>query len=111
MRLKKEYDNPYSVSDNVILTFCKDREGGLWIGTYFGGLNYYPKQFTTFQKYFPEYSKALHESEMPFMKSVRINSGILWVGTEDGGLNKIDLVKNIFTSFKPTRYKNQYCLS
>jgi signal transduction histidine kinase/ligand-binding sensor domain-containing protein/DNA-binding response OmpR family regulator len=103
-RLKKEYDDPYSISDNVILTFCKDREGGLWIGTYFGGLNYYPKQFTTFQKYFPEYSKpsmsgnAIHEI-------CKDQYGDLWVGTEDGGLNKIDLVKNKYTSFKPTGEK------
>ena len=87
--LKKEYDDSYSVSDNVILTFCKDREGGLWIGTYFGGLNYYPKQFTTFRKYFPEYSRpslsgnAVHEI-------CKDGFGNLWVGTEDGGLNKIN---------------------
>jgi len=99
-RLKKEYDNSYSLSDNVVLTFCKDREGGLWIGTYFGGLDYYPKQFTTFSKYFPEYTKpsivgnAIHEI-------CKDHSGHLWVGTEDGGLNKIDLVRNIFTSYKP----------
>jgi ligand-binding sensor domain-containing protein/signal transduction histidine kinase/DNA-binding response OmpR family regulator len=100
VRLKKEYDNSYSISDDVILSFCKDREGGLWIGTYFGGLNYYPNQFTTFQKYFPEYSKpsisgnAIHEI-------CKDTFGNLWVGTEDGGLNKIDLLKNTFTSFKP----------
>jgi len=101
IRVKKEYDDSYSISDNVILTFCKDREGGLWIGTYFGGLNYYPKQFTTFEKYFPEYSKpsisgnAVHEI-------CKDHLGNLWVGTEDGGLNKIDPVNNVFTSFKPT---------
>ena len=100
-RLKKEYDNPYSVSDNVILTFCKDREGGLWIGTYFGGLNYYPNPFTTFQKYFPAYNRpsisgnAVHEI-------CKDGLGNLWVGTEDAGLNKIDLQNNIFTSYKPT---------
>ncbi len=100
IRLKKEYDDSYSISDNVILTFCRDREGGLWIGTYFGGLNYYPKQFTTFEKYFPEYSKpsisgnAVHEI-------CKDHLGNLWVGTEDGGLNKIDPLNNEFTSFKP----------
>jgi signal transduction histidine kinase/ligand-binding sensor domain-containing protein/DNA-binding response OmpR family regulator len=100
IRLKKEYDNSYSISDNVVLTFCKDREGGLWIGTYFGGLDYYPKQFATFSKYFPEYTKpsivgnAIHEI-------CRDHSGQLWVGTEDGGLNKIDLNRKIFTSYKP----------
>ncbi len=102
--LKKEYDDPYSISDNVVLTFCKDREGGLWIGTYFGGLNYYPKQFTTFEKYFPLYSKssisgnAIHEI-------CKDHLGNLWVGTEDGGLNKIDPVNNKFTLFKPTGTK------
>jgi len=105
VRLKKEYDNNYSISDDVILSFCKDREGGLWIGTYFGGLNYYPNQFTTFQKYFPEYSKpsisgnAIHEI-------CKDTFGNLWVGTEDGGLNKIDLLKNTFTSFKPNGTKS-----
>ena len=100
LRLKKEYDNSYSISDNVVLTFCKDREGGLWIGTYFGGLDYYHRQFTTFSKYFPEYTKpsivgnAIHEI-------CKDHSGSLWVGTEDGGLNKIDLNRNIFTSYKP----------
>ena len=102
--MKKEYDDPYSISDNVVLTFCKDREGGLWIGTYFGGLNYYPKQFTTFEKYFPLYSKssisgnAIHEI-------CKDHLGNLWVGTEDGGLNKIDPVNNKFTLFKPTGTK------
>jgi ligand-binding sensor domain-containing protein/signal transduction histidine kinase/DNA-binding response OmpR family regulator len=104
LRLDKEYDNQYSISDDVIFTFCKDREGGLWIGTFFGGLNYYPKPFTTFQKYFPEYIKpsmsgnAIHEI-------CKDQYGHLWVGTEDGGLNKMDLLKNTFTSFKPTGTK------
>ena len=105
MRLKKEYDNSYSLSDNVILTFCKDREGGLWIGSYFGGLDYYPKQFTTFNKYFPEYTKpsisgnAIHEI-------CKDKFGQLWVGTEDGGLNKINPDKKLFQSYKPDGTKN-----
>jgi len=104
IRLKKVYDDFYSISDDVVLTFCKDREGGLWIGTYFGGIDYYPKQFTTFEKYFPLYSKpsisgnAVHEI-------CKDRLGNLWVGTEDGGLNKIDLYNKTFTSFKPTGTK------
>lgn len=30
------YD-PYSLSDNAIYSLCKDKEGGVWIGSYFGG--------------------------------------------------------------------------
>lgn len=40
-----EYD-PYSLSDNAIYSFCKDREDGIWIGSYFGGVNYYPRSYT-----------------------------------------------------------------
>ncbi len=104
LRLDKEYDNKYSISDNVIFTFCKDREGGLWVGTFFGGINYYPRPFTTFQKYFPVYrnpsmsGNAIHEI-------CKDRYGNLWVGTEDGGLNKMDLTTNTFTSFKPTGSK------
>ena len=41
---KKNYNNPYSLSDNAIYSLVLDKEGGIWIGTYFGGVNYYPKQ-------------------------------------------------------------------
>jgi ligand-binding sensor domain-containing protein/DNA-binding response OmpR family regulator/nitrogen-specific signal transduction histidine kinase len=105
VRLEKEYDDSYSISDNVIVSFCKDREGGLWIGTYFGGLNYFPKQFTAFQKYFPEYSKpSIHGNAVH--EICQDQWGSLWVGTEDGGLNKIDLKKNRFTTFEPTGLKS-----
>jgi len=30
--LQREYDNPYSISDNVIHAFCQDREGGVMGG-------------------------------------------------------------------------------
>ena len=48
-----EYD-PYSLSDNAIYSFCKDREDGIWIGSYFGGVNYYPRSYTHFEKYYPK---------------------------------------------------------
>lgn len=39
--LEKNYSNPYSLSDNAVETICTDKEGGIWVGTYFGGINYY----------------------------------------------------------------------
>lgn len=45
INLKKNYSDPYAISDNAIYTLCKDAEGGIWAGTYFGGINYYPKKF------------------------------------------------------------------
>jgi ligand-binding sensor domain-containing protein/signal transduction histidine kinase/DNA-binding response OmpR family regulator len=104
VHLQKEFDNPYSISDNVIFTFCKDREGGLWVGTYLGGINYLPTQYVSFQKFFPQFrspslnGNAVHEI-------CKDQYGNFWVGTEDGGVNKINIQKNSFTSFSPTGLK------
>jgi len=54
INLKKDYHDPYSISDNAVYTLCKDKEGGLWAGTFFGGMNYYVEQHAIFQKYFPD---------------------------------------------------------
>ncbi len=102
--LQKEYDNPYSMSDNVIFTFCQDREGGLWVGTYLGGINYLPKQYVSFQKFFPQLrspslsGNAVHEI-------CKDQYGNFWIGTEDGGVTKFNMQKNSFTSFTPTGAK------
>ncbi len=32
--LKKQFSDPYSLSDNAVYTLCKDREGGIWAGTF-----------------------------------------------------------------------------
>ena len=44
IHIKKQYADPYSIDDNVITDFCKDKEGNTWIGTFFGGVNYYSRQ-------------------------------------------------------------------
>ena len=102
--IKKQYANPYSIDDNVITDFCKDKEGNTWIGTFFGGINYYSKELNQFQKYFP----------LPLTNSLSGNlvheickdkNGNLWIGTEDAGLNKLDTKTGIFTHFKPGKQK------
>jgi len=57
INVKKKYLDPYSLSDNAVYSLFKDIEGGIWAGTYFGGINYFSKQHTFFKKYFPDYSK------------------------------------------------------
>ncbi|HKO80339.1 MAG TPA: two-component regulator propeller domain-containing protein [Chitinophagaceae bacterium] len=104
INLRKDYDNPYSISDNAVYTFCKDREGGIWAGTYFGGVNYYPKQAITFQKYFPEESKNSLSGNV--VREIHQDQyGSLWIGTEDAGLNKFDTANGRFTVFTPTGNK------
>lgn len=105
VNLRKEYNNPYSISDNAVYTFCHDKEGGIWAGTYFGGINYYPKQPLSFTKYFPEKGKNSLSGNV--IREVHQDKyGNLWIGSEDAGLNKYDASTGLFTSFQPTGTKD-----
>jgi signal transduction histidine kinase/ligand-binding sensor domain-containing protein len=104
INLRKDYRNPYSLSDNAVYTLCKDREGGMWAGTFFGGMNYYVEQHAAFQKYFPDYSRNTISGNA-VREIIKDKRGNMWVGTEDAGLNKIDPEGNI-THFMPTGSKN-----
>ena len=89
INLTKQYDDPYSLSDNIVHALCRDKEGGIWAGTYFGGVNYYPKQDIVFKKYFPKPGKN-SISGNAVSEIHQDKYGLLWIGTEDAGLNKFD---------------------
>jgi len=88
--LQKKYNDSYSISDNAIYTFCKDKEGGIWAGTYFGGINYYPNPYTPFKKYFPKIGENSISGNV-VREICEDNDGNIWIGTEDAGLNKLDV--------------------
>lgn len=84
IQLRSANGDAYSISDNAIYTICKDREGGMWIGSYFGGVNYFPKQYTTFNKVYPCTETA--EVGKRIREFCGDKDGTLWIGTEDKGL-------------------------
>ena len=77
---------PNSLSDNAIYSIYKDRDGGVWIGSYFGGVDYYSHFYNNFNQFFP-----LMDDNSLRGKRVRefcaLPDGNLAIGTEDGGLN------------------------
>jgi len=96
----KKPGNPYSLSDNAVYTLCKDKEGGIWAGTFFGGVNYFPKQFTAFEKYFPD--NSLQSIQGNSVREITADKfGHLWVGTEDAGLTRIDLATGKLRTYLP----------
>ncbi|NLI99979.1 MAG: response regulator [Bacteroidales bacterium] len=86
---------PYSLSDNAIYSIYKDREGGIWIGSFFGGVDYYSNQYNQFELFYPV-------EGMNRMKGSRVREfceapdGKIWIGTEDNGLNLFDPKRNKF---------------
>ncbi len=86
-----------SLSDNAIYSICKDREGGVWVGSYFGGVDYYSEQLNKFELFYPI-------PQANDMKGSRVREFFpaddenIWIGTEDNGLH---LFNPSTSSFQP----------
>jgi len=99
--LKKSYNDPYAPSDNALYSLTLDDEKGMWVCSYFGGINYYPKQYTHFNKYFPKPGENSISGNA--VREIQKDTyGNLWIGTEDAGLNKLNPKTGIFTNFGPS---------
>src|SRR5690554_3118229 len=42
-----------SLSDNAIYSIYQDRDGGIWVGSYFGGIDYYSEELNNFEMFYP----------------------------------------------------------
>ncbi|RXF67337.1 ligand-binding sensor domain-containing protein [Arcticibacter tournemirensis] len=102
--IRKKPGDPYSLTDNAVYTACKDNRGGMWVGTFFGGLNYYSRQNARFEKYYqiPGTNSLSGDAVGEICSD---NKGNLWIGTEDAGFNKLDLKTGRFTNFRATNKK------
>ena len=46
--------DPFSLSDNPLYCLFQDRDGGMWAGSYFGGINYLPNTNPLFERFVPQ---------------------------------------------------------
>ncbi|MEA5460122.1 two-component regulator propeller domain-containing protein [Arcicella sp. LKC2W] len=103
--ITKKFLDPFSLTDNAVYSLCKDNEGGIWAGTFFGGVNYYSKRNSLFEKYFADNSsKTLSGNVIREICPDRF--GNIWIGTEDAGLNKLNPKTGSITQFIPNVGKN-----
>ena len=98
--LRNKTNDSYSLSDNAVYTLTKDKEGGIWCGTYFGGLSYYQQPYTSFDKFYPKAGENSLQGNA-VREIVKDGKGNLWIGTEDAGLNKYNPKTKTFTNFMP----------
>jgi ligand-binding sensor domain-containing protein/signal transduction histidine kinase/DNA-binding response OmpR family regulator len=90
--------DPYSISNNAIRTITKDREGGVWIGTFYGGVNYLPQDNKPFEKFYPTGLPGALNGNV--VREIRADSyGNIWMGTEDAGLIKLDQKTGTFINY------------
>lgn len=93
------------LSDKFIYPIYKDREGGLWVGGYYKGLNYsapnkgYIEGFTH-----SKYKNSVGGNIISCF--CEDESGNVWIGSDDGGLSYFDTKTKHFTNYMPGQGKN-----
>lgn len=106
--IEQDKADPYSLSNNAIKQFHEDRDGGIWICTDNGGVNYLPPYL--------KFKKAYH---IPGRKTIRGDiihdicadaDNHIWIGTEDAGLNKMDIHSHTYTNFMDKDGLSQNCI-
>lgn len=99
----------HSLSDQNIYSIAKDKENGIWIGTYFGGVNYLNTSLINIETYYPDVVHGLLSGKAvsQFCEDV---AGNMWIATEDGGVNYFDTKTKQITQPIKTTYHNTHAL-
>lgn len=99
-QVRKVYGDPYSLSDNALYSLSKDREGGVWITSYFGGVNYLANRALQFEKYYPGPRHPSFTGNV-IREITKDKYGHFWIGTEDAGLNEAEFRTPSFKNIVP----------
>lgn len=84
-----------NISDDFVYPILKDHEGGAWIGTYYGGVNYAHPSHDQFLQF-------THSSTFNSVSGNVINNfcedkyNRIWIASDDGGLTLYNPEKNLF---------------
>ena len=89
------------LNHNSIQTMILDKQDGLWLGTFAGGVSFTNLNTTGFTKYAyaPYESPDFLNDKDVYSIAIDHNSN-LWLGTENGGLNNLDRKTGTFKYYK-----------
>lgn len=97
--------NPYSLSNRFVYPIIKDREGGVWVGTFYGGVNYISPNAGQFESYVhSRYANSV--SGTVIGRFCEDEKGNVWIASDDGGLSRFSPKDRQFTHYLPDEHKN-----
>lgn len=82
-----------------IYSLYKDKQGSLWIGTYYGGVYYFNPQIDIFHHFSSHISSSKGLNSSITGKMLEDKRGNIWICTEKGGINLLDRKKENFFYF------------
>lgn len=97
---------PGSMTHSSVFPVYKDRQGTIWLGTYYGGVNYFNPETDIFTVYAANNTRN-DCLNYPFVgKMVEDKDNNIWICTEGGGLNFFDRKTKKFTYFMADENRN-----
>ncbi len=91
--------SPATLSDKAIYVLYKSREGIMWIGTYFGGVNLVKPREKGFKSLMADGGHGKLNGKA-ISDIIQDKAGRLWIATEDGGVNIWDRRTGAITYLK-----------
>ena len=91
---RNDRKDPTSLSDKFVYPVTRDHEGGLWIGTYYGGVNYVAPNIGQFQTVSLSDLAGADEEYIVSCLCEDPDDGTVWIGSDNGGLFRYDPVRN-----------------
>lgn len=98
-RMLSEVENPARrTAERFVYGIMRDREDGLWIGTYYGGVGYIPSSAmrNRFDMYFPTRDGLQGSVVSRFAEDARHR---IWIATDDAGIDCYDPLTDSFLDF------------
>jgi ligand-binding sensor domain-containing protein len=97
--------NPHSLSNRFVYPIIKDHEGGIWIGTYYGGVNYISPNTGQFESFVhSRFSNSVNG--IVIGRFCEDSNGDVWIASDDGGLNRFSPKNRKFSHYLPLEGKN-----
>lgn len=87
----------------------RDREGGIWIGTFFCGVNYLSPRQDEIKWYYDDGRPSSLQGNA-VSQFCEDEKGNLWIATENGGLNYFDPRTGTFTDYSSKSHNNLHAL-
>lgn len=101
---EKNEINPQYLTDQFVYPVMEDREGGLWAGTFYGGVNYAPPQTKKITSW--RHSRFVNSVSGSIISSLEEdNNGHIWIGSDDGGVCRWDPENREFHYYELLRGK------
>ena len=96
-----------SITERFVYSIAKDNEGGLWIGTFYGGVSYFSPLGERFHTYMNASDPSgLHGNVVGrFCEDAQHR---IWIATDDGGVNCYDAANDRFLDYPGKQVLSKY---